>query len=685
MLRSICLRSLASWVVLSAMIPPGASAAEMSADDAWKALPSYQYGENMAALLALDREVIRAMASPADRSACAAKLAAILETPNATLPAKQYVCLQLRQAGTSAEVPVLTRMLAQAETAEMARCALESIPGEASLAALRNSLGVLKSDLLVGAINSVAVRKDTQSVAKLKELAADKDAKIAGAALWALGNIADLESIAFVIDRAKQAAVPTPPDVAVPLMRCADALTAAGKVEQSQAVYTKLAEKGQLLGTRRAALDALLRLHKEQIPKTILSWIGGDDADRRMVALGRLSLLSDAELEQTVAKLADLPAESQLGVMEAFVARKGKDALTLALSVAANDNPEMKQAGLRMLGQINDPSALGVLTDALSQGGRVAEIAGQSLCRLPHDVVGKAMLAATKERPEIRPSVLAVLRDIRCYEAIDPLVALAAEENRESFKQSLDALQGICDPDDADISRLVQLLLTVKDRNREAVERTIVHVCDKSKGPAADRVKPVLAALAKTDAAELPKYLPLLGRFGGPEILQSVNQSLASKDAAVQRAAMRALCNWPSADMADRFWTIAEADANQEFRSWALRAFVRVVTLKSDRPEAQTLAMLQKAMKQAGDSEDKQWVLSRASTVRTLEAVEWIAGYLDDPNLGQTACQAIVELAHHRFLRHPNMDRFGPLLDKVSQISNDPAVVERAKKYRLGL
>ena len=50
-----------------------------------------------------------------------------------------------------------------------------------------------------------------------------------------------------------------------------------------------------------------------------------------------------------------------------------------------------------------------------------------------------------------------------------------------------------------------------------------------------------------------------------------------------------------------------------------------------------------------------------------------------------TPANLIVELAHHRFLRHPNMDRFGPILEKVGGLSKDPAVVERAKRYRLGL
>ncbi len=95
--------------------------------------------------------------------------------------------------------------------------------------------------------------------------------------------------------------------------------------------------------------------------------------------------------------------------------------------------------------------------------------------------------------------------------------------------------------------------------------------------------------------------------------------------------------------------------------------------------------MLQHAMELADGVDEKRLAIERASTIRTMETVNWIASYLDDPQLCQSACEAIVELAHHRFLRHPNMDRFGPILDQVGRLSEDPAVVERAKRYRLGL
>ncbi len=402
------------------------------------------------------------------------------------------------------------------------------------------------------------------------------------------------------------------------------------------------------------------------------------------MATGRLAALSDAELDRLAAKLAELPDESQLGLIEVLVLRKGKDALPLALSAARSDKLEMKLAGIRLLGQIGDASTIDILTDSLAEGGKVAETAQQALCRLPREAVGKAMLTALAERPKIRGPVLGVLKKLKYYEAIDPLIAIAGQEDPSVYEPALDALRGIADPDDADLSRLVKLLLAVQGKHREEVERTILIVCQKSPDAAADRAKPVLAVLAKVDSSELPKYLPLLGRLGGPQVLGMIDSSLASENPECKASAIRALCNWPNAEVADRLWTIAGGD-NQEFRQRALHAYVRVVTLKNDRPEAQTLAMLQKAMKLAKNAEDQQWVLSRASTVRTIETVAWIAEYLDDPNLGQAACQAIVELAHHRFLRHPNMDRFGPLLEKVSRISKDPSVVERAKKYRLGL
>ena len=90
--------------------------------------------------------------------------------------------------------------------------------------------------------------------------------------------------------------------------------------------------------------------------------------------------------------------------------------------------------------------------------------------------------------------------------------------------------------------------------------------------------------------------------------------------------------------------------------------------------------MLKNAMKLADGSDNKKLALSRAASVRTLATVDWVAGYLDDPDLAQTACRAIVELAHHRFLRQPNKAHFEPILRKVEATAKDKSIARACRK-----
>ena len=167
--------------------------------------------------------------------------------------------------------------------------------------------------------------------------------------------------------------------------------------------------------------------------------------------------------------------------------------------------------------------------------------------------------------------------------------------------------------------------------------------------------------------------------------MTKIEASLKSSNKAIHEAAVRAFCNWPNAEVADKLLKVATDSDDRAHRRMALRAYIRVVSLKSERPEAETLAMLKNAFKLAAGVDEKRLAIQRASTVRTMETVAWLAQFLDDAELAQAACASLVELAHHRFLRHPNMKTFGPILEKVAEISDDPAIVERAKRYRLGL
>lgn len=661
-------------------------AEDQSTAEAWSALPKYEYGQDMRVLLSIDRAVIQAMTTPKSQAACAAKLGAILESEDVTLDACQYICLQLRQIGTSSQVPVLAKMLAHPETCEMARMALEAIPGDAAGTALREALSAMKGRPLVGIINSLGARGDAMAVGPLKKSADSDDKQVVEASLRALATIGDEGSMEFLLDRFSHVDDPIPAALAKPVLRCAAKAEGKGEQELVEPIYQRLARKGQPRGVRRASLEALLRLQGDQATATVLSWFAdASDTDRRQVASGHLRSLPDAELDQLLDRLEQLPDAGKLAVIELAASRRGQAVLPMILTMARSDNLDLQVAGIRYLGIVGDESAIDLLIDFLGNGDESVAAAQQALAGLPREAVTTALLKALKERPDIRPPVIDVLIELKCYDAIDPLIEIAANSAPEVYDPALYGLRGIADPDKTDTPRLVKLLLRSQaGRQQDEVEKTILIVAQKLPEDK-DRAELVLASLAGVDASLAPKYLPVLGRLGGQAALQKIQDSIESDNTEIRTAAIRALCNWPNAEVADRLLGIAEADASRTFRHWALRAYIRVITLESERPENETLTMLKKAMKLAEATEDRQLAVERAATVRTIEAVDWIAEFLEDPALAQSACESLVELAHHRFLRHPNMDRFGPILEHVARISQDEEVVERAKRYRLGL
>ena len=302
MLRQLRTVTIVTWLWLLA--PAGSVAAEkMSVGDAWRALPHYQYGQDMAPLLAIDRVVIDSMSDSKARAACAARLASLLEADGTTPAAKQYICLTLRQVGTPAQVPVLSRLLANPETSQWARYALQSIPGPESLAALRDALTKLKGNLLVGVINSVAARNDRQSVPILKSLADTKDQQVARAALWALGNIGGEEAVTFLMERAQRQDAMTPSELAVPLLRCANRLIDAGQPQRARPILERLSASGQPPGIRQAALEGLIRLEGDNAQPLLVKWFVDADPARRRVAQAHLHALTGPQLDALLNRL----------------------------------------------------------------------------------------------------------------------------------------------------------------------------------------------------------------------------------------------------------------------------------------------------------------------------------------------------------------------------------------------
>ncbi|MDR2705254.1 MAG: HEAT repeat domain-containing protein [Planctomycetaceae bacterium] len=661
------------------------NAQETTSEEAWNRLKTYQYGDDFKPLLIIEQEVMQSTADTETKKQCAARLATLLNNQT-TYAGRQFICLQLRLVAGKAEIPKLEEFLNQPEDAENARMALGCIPDDAALVPLRQKL-VQKNippRTLIGIIGTLAERKDEKSLPNFVALIDSEDSAVAAAAASALGHFgtAGIEALQKVKDSISKVVVGSA------LIQAANDLVTQGKKDEAHSLFLTLTHESMPQGIRRAAWEGILYQLSDQERKTvIIQWFFENDPAKNLVAVARLKELSSEQFDELFEKSDTMSTQTKIAFFEIATEKQGTKLLDSLIRLSQSTDVTERLTAVRSFGRLRNVSAVPILISALQETA-LKDAATESLRQFPTEIVGTALMDAL-QKPELRNQAIDIIATIKYYDAIDTMIELASSEDETVADSVITGLGRLCDPDDADLSRLLELYLKSRPgKHREKIERTIVIVCEKNPKPE-DRANRVLDLLAKRNTGlsneVLIIMLPLLGKIGNQRVAAILLPLLDDNNSEIQQSAVRAFCNWSNADYHNDLWNIATKSPSAVYRQWALRAYVRVVTLKSNRPEAETLEMLKKAMEHANTEPDRQWTLSRTSAIRTIDSVQWAASYLNDPVLAQTACSVIAELAHHRFLREPNKDIFVPILLKVEKIAKDKNVAERAKKARLGM
>jgi HEAT repeat protein len=221
---------------------PAPAAAAPAARDAFGELlgkiKTYDFDKSRADLVKIS-DMIRDASGKPEMKAMEKQFDDFLKS-DASYAAKDFVCRELSVAGTEASVPALSLMLADEKVSDIARYALERIPGPAVDDALRNALSKAKGKARIGIINTLGVRGDKKAVDVLSKLTGDSNEMVAVAAVAALGRIDDRMAtlaIAMVKDKATGAVKTAALDA---YLRCADRLAAKGQKDAAGAIYKQL-------------------------------------------------------------------------------------------------------------------------------------------------------------------------------------------------------------------------------------------------------------------------------------------------------------------------------------------------------------------------------------------------------------------------------------------------------------
>ncbi|MFW6124531.1 MAG: HEAT repeat domain-containing protein [Pirellulales bacterium] len=222
----------------TATAAPSAPSAE-ALEKAFDAAAEYDWGDDRGPLKPIDQAVVAAADDAELRTTLEQKLIAVVEG-DGSLAAKDYACRKLSLVGSPECVPVAAALLPDEKLSHMGRYILERVPGEEAVAALRGGLEKTKGLQQVGVINSLGVRRDTESIDALAGLLKSSDEQIAAAAVAALGNIGTpkaADALGEFQDKAPEGLKVAAADA---YLACAEQLLADGEKLRALKIYKAL-------------------------------------------------------------------------------------------------------------------------------------------------------------------------------------------------------------------------------------------------------------------------------------------------------------------------------------------------------------------------------------------------------------------------------------------------------------
>lgn len=579
----------------------------------------------------------------AQKSASEKDLLAVLrsDAPKAT---KAVTCKQLAVYGSSESVPDLARLLSDEELASWARIALEAIPGKAADEALRNSLDSLDGKLLVGAINSVGVRRDADAVGRLVVRLQGQDADAASAAAVALGHIADNLATSSLRKALAGSPVKVRSAVAEGLVLCAERLMADGRANEAVEIFDEVRKaevpKQRVLEATRGAILA----RKDKGVALLIEQLEAPDKALFQLGLTIARELPAGAIDQALADGIDRVSPSRAAlVIEAMADRPATIVLHVILKKATARGPkELRLAAITALGRVGDVSCLGPLEQVALEGDpELRQAAKVALTDLPGDDVNLGIVGqlATAKGP-IYPLLIELVGERR-IKAVAPLVK-ALESSDKSIRTA--ALTSLGETVSAqDLSVLISQVVapkSVEDATaaQQALKTASVRMPDREACAEA-----LAKALQPAPSATKPVLLDILAAVGGTKALAAVGDAAKSGDPESQDVSSRLLGEWMTADAAPVLLDLAKMDGNK-YQSRALRGYIRIAR-QFVLPEAERIEMCQKALDACRNAAEQKLVLDVLKRYPSQGTFKLAVKLAQVPELKDDATQAALTIA----------------------------------------
>jgi len=558
---------------------------------------------------------------------------------------KRFLIERLQRVGKSESVDAISRYLSDERLCEPATQALQAIATDNAKAALVKALGNAKGNNLITIISALGKLRCKAAATDLLKYATSKDTNTRRAALHAIANIAD-PSAGRVLARATQAKGSYERAKATSYyLLYARRLAEDGDKRRCARICRDLIKTGAE-HVQCAALSTLVSTEGEGALGDLLAAVDSDSIQVRAAALALADRIGGrTATNKWIARMnaSQGPTRAQIADM---LGRRGDKAAVDCLIAAFNDgDKDVRTAAIAAAVKLDSNKAVGSVLEFIKNSNSPDEIkfAAQTIGRIK----GEGVLAAmAKTLPAMntagKVALIEALAGRKATLASDAVFAETKSTDDKVRSAAIKALVDVAGP--KDIDRLIAILAeTTGTPDQAAAQRAIIAAAERIPDRR-QRAGKVLAAMQAAGGARKVALIQVLGRIGGAAALKAVVKETSADDKALSDAAVRALASWPDGEATGALLDIIEHTDNITHRVLALRGMVRLLTT-GDVDQTRAVEMYRQALRIVETPAEKKLIIAGLGSVRSIDSLRLVAGYLDDDALKSEAAAAAVKIA----------------------------------------
>ena len=595
---------------------------------------------------------------------------------------KAVVCKKLAVYGSKDAVPALAPLLLDPELTSWARTALEAIPDPAASAALREALTKANGRVLIGIINSLGVKRDTQAISGLTEKLRGTDTDVAAAAAEALGNIGGDQVAAALTQALTDQRALVRSSAAYGSVVCAEQYLKDGNATAAVSLYDKVRQanlpKQRVLEATRGAI---LARKSDGIP-LLLEQLRSPDMGLFGVGVRTARELPGRDVTQALAKELDQAgADRQVPILLALSDRGDAAVLPKLLQVAENSSKNTRLTALGLLDRFQDLACVPVLLNgATDSDPEIARVGKTGLQRLGGKEVDADLLARLRLAEGKTRQVLIELAGQRRIASAVPLVMRGTEDSNPAIRRaSLEAIGSLGTEQQA--GEIIRLLSATQNPDeREDIERALSGICRRS---GAKSLPEVLPLAQSGNATQRKVGLRALSSIGGPDALGVIQKAVSDSDVAVQDEAVNLLSTWPNTwpedgGVAEPLLTLAKTGKKPSYRVQALRGYLQYLEENKKLSNPDKVTKIKELLPSVQSAEEKQQVISVLGTLPVPASLSVLSDMAEDNSVSEEAYISMLKVATDRKMRDTSKDLRKQSLEAVAQNAKDDATKQKA-------